>query len=345
LPIKAIAAARGVDAFAVAVVVAVISGAMVAVQSRINGALAESIGHFPAAGVSFATGLTLLSTLLVLRPFRRHLAAVPAAMRARRLRWWQVLGGVGGGLLVATQTYAVPLIGVAAFLIAVIGGQGTSALLVDRAGLGPASAMPLSRMRIVAAIVAVGGVAVAASAGTSAAETAAGAGTAALPLVPLILAFAVGLGGSVQYAFNGHVTTVTGDPMATAWINFGVGTATVAIVASVVAVVVYASGSVAVWGSAPSTWDAPWWMWLGGPCGVFFIAGAAWAVQHTGVLVFGLIAVTSQISVGVGLDVANPAAPTVVNAAFMLGVAMTLCGAVLAGLAARRTRRRSPLDG
>lgn len=316
---------------------------MVAVQSRINGALAETIGHFPAAGVSFVTGLAMVSTLVVLRPFRRHLARVPASIRANRLRWWQVLGGVGGGLIVATQTYAVPLIGVAAFLIAIIGGQSTSALLVDRAGWGPAAAMPLSRMRVVAAGVAVGGVAVAAIATSPTINTA--QGTGALPVLPLLLAFAVGLGGSVQFALNGHVTTATHDPMATAWINFAVGTATVAVVASFVTLVGSISGSGSGSALVPTTWDAPWWAWLGGACGVIVIAGAAWAVQHTGVLVFALIAVTSQIGVGVGLDVANPVSPTPITAPFLLGVAMTISGAALAGLATRRTRRRSRLDG
>lgn len=333
MPIRAIAAARGADAFAVAVVVAVISGAMVAVQTRINGVLAEHIGHFPAAGVSFATGLTLLSTLLVLQPFRRHLAAVPASIRGHRLRWWQVLGGVGGGLIIATQTYAVPLIGVSAFLIAIIGGQGTGALLVDRAGLGPAAAMPLSFMRVAATVAGVGGVAVAATAGGS--SDGAAFGGIVLPVLPLVLAFAVGLGGAVQYAFNALVTTVTHDPMATTWINFAIGGTTVAIIASGVAL-----GSSL---SAPTSWTAPWWAWVGGPCGVVVIAGAAWAVQHTGVLVYGLIAVTSQISAGVALDLSNPGAPTSINALFMLGVAMTLSGAALAGLAASRTRRDARL--
>jgi len=116
-----------------------------------------------------------------------------------------------------------------------------------------------------------------------------------------------------------------------------VGTATVATLASFVAL----GGSLTV----PATWQAPWWAWLGGACGVVVIAGAAWAVQHTGVLVFGLIAVTSQISVGLGLDVANPVSPTLINAHFLLGVAMTLSGAVLAGFATRQTRRRSRLHG
>lgn len=316
-----IASAQSKDGlFLVAVSVAVVSGCMVAFQSRINGALADEIGSFAAAGASFATGLMLLTLFFTTPSFRRHLKAVPVAVRAGGLRWWQLLGGVGGGCLVSTQTYAVPLVGVAAFLIAVVGGQGASALWVDRQGWGPAPPMSLSWMRVSGALLAVSGVAVAA---TASGPLPGGA----LPLLPLFLAFAVGLGGSVQYALNGRVTVVTKDPIATAWVNFTVGSCTVLVVGAMAALL----GPVAV----PTSWDAPWWAWLGGPCGVLFIAGAAWAVQHTGVLVFGLLAVTSQLGVGLTLDLTNPVASGRIGAQFVLGLALTVAGAATAGVAAR----------
>lgn len=256
-------------AFAAAVVVAVVSGSMVALQSRINGELATNLGSFPAAGVSFVTGLAALTSLTALRSFRRALCAVPMAIRSHTLRWWQVLGGVGGGLLVSTQTYAVPQVGVAAFLIAVVAGQGASGLVVDRQGWGPAAPIPFGVLRLIGAATAIGGVAVAATASSASPSSDS-------PVLPLILAFGVGLGGSVQYALNGRVTTVTRNPLATAWINFTVGTCTVLVAATAA----MALGGLRWSGS----WEAPWWAWLGGVAGVVFIAGAAWAVQHTGVL-------------------------------------------------------------
>lgn len=316
-------------AFAAALVVAVISGSMVAGQSRINGELATSLGPFPAAGVSFVTGLAALTSLMALPSFRRALRAVPIAVRGHTLRWWQVLGGVGGGLLVSTQTYAVPRVGVAAFLIAVVAGQGVSALVVDRQGWGPAAPIPFGVLRLIGAATAIGGVAVAATASPASAA----GGTSVLPL---ILAFGVGLGGSVQYALNGRVTTVTRNALATAWINFTIGTATV----TVAGVVAMALGRVR-W---PGSWDAPWWAWLGGVSGAVFIAGAAWAVQHTGVLVYGLVAVTSQVAVGLALDLANPAASARIGPQFLLGAALTVFGATAAGVAARIYALRTPVS-
>lgn len=307
---------------------------MVAVQSRLNGALAERLGSSVAAAVSFGSGFALLSLLLGIPRFRAHLRRVPAAVRRHQLRWWQVLGGVGGGLLVSTQTYAVPLIGVAAFLIAVIGGQTTSALLVDRFGWGPAAPMALSGARIVAAALSITGVVIAATSslggqgGASGQDGALGAGA----IWAIALAYAVGLAGSIQYALNGRVTRVTVDPMATAWINFAIGLGAVLMIA----LVPLLAGRLTL----PQRWDAPWWAWGGGACGVVFIAGAAWAVQHTGVLVFGLVAVTTQTSVGVALDVANPAMSGRVGPVLLLGTAMTLLGALVAGVGAHGSRAR-----
>ncbi len=294
-------------------------------QSRLNGTLSQSLGSSLAAVASFGTGLLLLSTLLATPVFRTHLRRVPQALRAHRLRWWQVLGGIGGGLLVSTQTYAVPLIGVAAFLIAVIGGQTTSALLVDRLGWGPAAPMALSRARILAVAISLVGVILAASAAPSGGSALGWAGA-----VPVAVAFGVGLLGSIQYALNGRVSVITADPIATAWINFSVGFSAVLLIAAVPLAV----GRFTL----PQTWAAPWWAWCGGACGVVFIAGAAWAVQHTGVLVFGLVAVASQTSVGIALDLTNPAISERVGPMLLLGTLMAFLGAVVAALGARKSR-------
>lgn len=298
------------------------TGALLAVQSRLNGRLAETVGSFPAAWVSFGSGLLVLSMLLVRADYRSRLAQVPAAVRSGRLRWWQVLGGVSGGLLVATQTYAVPLVGVAAFLIATIGGQALSALLVDRHGLGPAPAQPLSAVRIAAAVTAVAGVAIAATGG-------AGNDDAALSVLPVVLAFGVGMLLAVQQAFNGRVNTVTGAPTATAWLNFAVGSATLVVIGIVPVLL----------GGWPDRWDAPAWAWWGGLCGVVFIALTAWAVQHLGVLLFGLVTITSQMATALVLDLGNSDARDQVGTQMLVGVAITVLAAGAATVAAQSDRR------
>ncbi len=300
-------------------------GGLIALQSRMNGTLAESVGSFPAAWYSFGSGLLVLTLLFVTPRHRSRVGRVVTALRSGRLAWWQVLGGVAGGLLVGTQTYAVPVLGVAAFLVATIGGQTVSALLVDRLGLGPAPAQALSVARVMAAALAVIGVAVAS------ASTSTGGSATGVAVLPVVLAFLVGMGVAVQQAVNGQVSTVTRDSWATAWVNFTAGSTTLLLV-----------GAVPVWRSGwPTDWAVPGWAWWGGLCGVAFIALAAWAVQHTGVLLFGLVTITSQMALALVLDLAHPDTREQVDVQMLLGVVITVVAAGGAGLSARRARLRS----
>src|SRR5690606_10049636 len=127
------------------------------VQSRINGELATRLGNSAeAAVVSFGGGLLALCLLLAVVPSMRvGLRRIPAAVRAGRLRRWELLGGVGGGAFVAVQTFAVPVIGVALFTVSGVAGQTAASLYVDRAGLGPAGRQRVTTTRVVAAVLAV----------------------------------------------------------------------------------------------------------------------------------------------------------------------------------------------
>lgn len=314
---------------------AAVCGSLLPLQSRANGVLSEQLGALPAATMSFGSGLVVLTLLLAIPGLRRHASRIPAGLRTGRLRWWQILGGVGGGLLVASQTYSVPLAGVTAFLIAFIGGQSVSALLVDRFGLGPAPAQPVQRARVLAAVLAVIGVAVAASAPGRGGS---GSVTGLALAVPIAAVFLAGCLVSVQQGFNGVVTTVTRDPLATTWLNFLTGTCTLVLIGTVVAL---AGGP----GPQAAGADLPWWAWSGGMVGIGFIVLAAWAVQHLPVLVFVLVTVTTQLLVGVLLDLADPQSRELLGPQVLMGVALALVASVWAALARRGHGSRAPREG
>lgn len=318
-----------------ALLAAAVCGAILPVQSRVNGRLAELVDPAPAAVVSFGSGLLLLTAVLLLvRRARLGLRKVPFTMRIGGLRWWEVIGGVGGGLLVAAQTYAVPLVGVTAFLIAVIGGQSVSALAVDRAGLAPGGAQPLTAARVAAAGLAVVGVAVAA---TAPGRSESGGAVGLALVLPLVLAFLAGAGQSVQQAYNGVVTTVSRDAFATAWLNFFTGTVFLLALGAVSWVVAGLPGP------GETLAALPWWAWVGGSLGVVFIALAAWAMQHLPVLAFVLVTVTTQLVVGVLLDLTDPVARQALGPQVLTGVALALVASVWAALARRRgSRATSP---
>lgn len=292
---------------------------MVAVQSRMNGRLSELAGAFPAAWVSFGSGLAALSLLWLLPRFRLALRRVPVDLRSGRLRWWQLIGGIFGGLLVATQSAVVPIVGVAAFLVAVIGGQMVSALVVDRFGLGPGGRRRVTPTRLIAALLAVLGVMLIAGDG----------GAAAVAVVPVLLAFLAGVGVAMQQALNATLTvTSTRDALASSWVNFVMGSGLLLLIGAVPVVLAGPD----VWGQLSA---APAWAWWGGLCGVTFIALAAWAVPHTGVLLFALVSITSQLASGLVLDLLDPRRPTP-GAGLVAGLTLTVLAAALVAGAARR---------
>jgi transporter family-2 protein len=146
-------------------VVAVVVGMALAAQARINGELAGRIGDGVAAALlSFLGGeVILLALVLVLPGMRRGVARVVGAIRGGELRPWQVLGGFCGAFLVICQGLTVGAIGVALFTVAVVAGQATSSLVVDRVGLGPGQARPVSTSRILGALLTIGAVLLAVS--------------------------------------------------------------------------------------------------------------------------------------------------------------------------------------
>nr|BFE67856.1 hypothetical protein GCM10020092_011570 [Actinoplanes digitatis] len=109
-------------------------------QSRINGELSIRLGDpIGAAVVSFGSGLLVLAVLVPLLPAgRADLRRLRDGLRVRQIRPWQCVGGMCGAFLVATQGLTVPTLGVAVFVVALVAGQSSSSLLVDRAGAGPA---------------------------------------------------------------------------------------------------------------------------------------------------------------------------------------------------------------
>jgi transporter family-2 protein len=302
---------------------------MIALQARVNGQLSHVIGSsVEAAVVSFGSGFVLLCVLVLLMPkVRLALRGLPAKVRSGSLAWWACIGGLGGGFFVAVQSYAVPLVGVAVFSVAIVGGQTTSSLAVDRAGLGPAGRAHVTPNRVIAAVLAVVAVSVAVSD-----KVGASLGSGATPAV--LLALLAGAAIAVQQAINGRVSVASGQPLVAAWVNFAVGTA-----ALVIALLV----GLAAGGQVSPLPAGPWWMYSGGAIGVVFIAVAAWVVRPLGVLVFALLSVSGQLAGALLLDLLVPTPGASVGGRLVVGLLLTFVAVGIAS--ARGSRRGAGTDG
>ncbi len=316
-------ARRVPDHGALALVGSACGGILLSLQGRMNGELATVTGEpVEAAMWSFGTGLLVLTALVLTVPaVRAGLRRIRGALRDGSLRRWQILGGLSGGLFVATQSYAVPILGVAVFTIAVVAAQTGNALVADRFGIGPGGVIPVHAGRFLAAGLAVIGVAIALSPRLQEGR---------LALLPVVFALVVGGLMAIQFAINGRVNVASGQPLSTTWVNFAMGMLTLGAVAGVRSV-----------GGAfhPSLPHAvPWWAWWGGLCGIGVVSIAAWAVRHLGVVVYGLAVLTGQLSAAVVLDLLTPATRGDVTPAVVLGVLVTFVAAGLASWFARRDR-------
>lgn len=278
---------------------AVLVGLLAVLQARINAELAVEVGSgVEAAMFSFGSGLVLIAAVV---------AAVPAARRGvgrlwravtsvtRRMPWWTLLGGLGGATFVASQGLAVPVTGVALFTVAVVAGQTGNSLVADRLGVGPGGKRAVTFPRVVAAVMATGGVALAVV-GELGTDSSAGWTTA------LLLGFAMLAGAAVafQQGLNGRVAVVAGSPLTAAGVNFTVGFAALFVIATAFELV---DGAAVTW--PPMPWEEPL-LWLGGPIGVAFVGVASFAVRGLGVLLFSLLTIVGQLLGSVGLDLLAP---------------------------------------
>jgi transporter family-2 protein len=266
---------------------AVVVGALAALQSQVNGSLADVLGNgLEAALISFGVGLVLLTLMgLGLARMRAGVRRLLIAVRSGAIPRWQVFGGLLGAFFVLTQSMSVPVGGVALFAITTVAGQVTASLIVDRIGLGPFGRQPVSSTRVISAIIAIAAV------GSAVTGRWGGEG---LSLLLVVMGLVAGAAVGVQAAINGRVSSVSGEPLVAAWMNFIVGTS-----ALMIAVLIATSTGLTDL-SIPA--DSQAWLYTGGLIGVVFVATTAWVVGRVGVLRQALLAIAGQLLGSIILD-------------------------------------------
>ncbi|MFO0752287.1 MAG: DMT family transporter [Thermodesulfovibrionales bacterium] len=126
------------------------TGIAAAVQPSINGRLARKVGIIESSFLSFAVGALAL-LILVLVSGRGSLRGIGEAA------WWELTGGLLGAFFVSMSIVAVPRLGTAAVMAAVIAGQLTTGLLIDHYGLFGFRTFPLDARRLIGAVLLLAG--------------------------------------------------------------------------------------------------------------------------------------------------------------------------------------------
>lgn len=320
-PSVPVAAERPRSIFTIAMVVAIISGALVAVQSRDNGQLGKQLGDgYVAALISFASGLLiLLVAMAVWSPGRRGLGRAVASVRTGAVPWWHFCGGAGGAFFVLSQGLTAALLGVALFTVASVCGQTISGLLIDRGGLGTMLPKAVTYTRLIGSFIALAAVVWAVSSEL----------VASIPIWALVMPFIAGLGVGWQQAVNGQVREISQSALTATFVNFVLGT-------SVLLVITLVHVAFTGWPTQLPTNPI---LYLGGIIGVFFIAAAAIVVRITGVLILGLCSIAGQLVGSLALDIALPTAGHAIAWTTIAGTVVTLLAVALAAVPSRAIRR------
>ena len=135
-----------------AAILVVAAGTAVGAQAPINGMLGRYVGTWQAAFVNFAVGLMILTLIVAVAGGGfGGLREIPSAP------WWALVGGACGVAVVTSSIVAVGHLGAGGVTAAVVAGQLTASVVIDRFGLFGVARQPLTTGKLVGiALLAVG---------------------------------------------------------------------------------------------------------------------------------------------------------------------------------------------
>jgi bacterial/archaeal transporter family-2 protein len=138
----------------------------------------------------------------------------------------------------------------------------------------------------------------------------------------LLFALAAGAMLPIQFGINAQLASWLGSPVRAALVSFVVGAVSLAAVA-----LVAARG----WPSAERVSAAPWWLWIGGALGAFYVLGSIVAAPRLGAVTLFAMILAGQALASLLVDQFGWVgfAQHPVNALRLAGVALLAAGVAL----------------
>jgi transporter family-2 protein len=112
-----------------------------------------------------------------------------------------------------------------------------------------------------------------------------------LRILPFLIVFLAGIGLAIQPPTNASLAKASGSVALAALISFAVGTVTL-----------FCAWALFDRGNPAGLRAAPWWGWLGGFYGAFFVAAFAFAAPRIGLATALTLAIASQVMTAIILD-------------------------------------------
>lgn len=259
-------------------------GAIVPVQTAVNTRLRADVRDpVVTALYSFLIGTTTLlpvAWLLTGQPLPDFALLADAPL-------WLFLGGPLGVAFIVGNILLFPQIGSVHTVIMPIVGQMLMGLLVDHFGLFGYDVLPISPLRLFGALIVLVATAVVLDIGRGRLWEGRAQGVAAWAWRGF--GIAIGMGSATQTAVNGRLGAVIGAPIHAGLLSLAVGVAVLFILSLVL------PGRSRVFRPIPV---GPWWKWLGGVLGAFFVVGGALFAPILGTRLMVIAALSGTITAG-----------------------------------------------
>lgn len=274
---------------------AAVAGMLIAAQAGINNQLRYAAGTpIGAALISFLTGTAGLLLAVIITG-----EGIPSRDAVSSLPWWAWIGGLLGTFGVAVTILLVPRLGAATTVALNITGQMLASLVLDTFGWLGVPEEPLSAARIL------GAAAVLIGSGLITFRFPSRRSDQLSPKVPppkesplvlagvIVLALGTGVVGPTQAAINTRLRTGLDAPLLAALISFIVG-----MIPLLTLVLSFRQHRP----NLAKVRQEPWWIWLGGLLGAFYVASTVVIVPEIGTAAMIGFVVTGQNLASLAMD-------------------------------------------
>jgi transporter family-2 protein len=231
---------------------ALVAGSMLTVALSLNSQLGTVLGDSLLAGtVSFVIGTACLTAVsLVAEPW-------PSAATLAGTEWWAWTGGFFGALYLVSNIFFISRLGLLTAVGLAITGQMLASMVIDQFGLLGTPVEPLAVGSATGGLLTILGVGLIVRIDRGAASL------AGKKLGLLCFALLIGAAIPAQAAVNAKLREEIAAPLLSGGISFAVGTVGLVVVLSAIL-----AGTRQ---SLPRPTQAPWWIWLGGVFGAFYV--------------------------------------------------------------------------
>ena len=296
---------------------AFVIGLGVPIQTAVNSRLRSYVlSPYVASMVSFSVGTLFLLMLTLLT---QHTVMIPSTTFTSN-PWWIWIGGLLGVIGLTTNILLFPKLGGVQTVILPIMGQILMGMLIDSFGLFQSPTHPFNIFRLIGMmflLIGVYAIVVLPHLRDRFSKPADG------PLLPWqVLGIVAGMLMATQSSINGHLGKLLHSSIHAAFVSFLVGT----IILVIIVCSMRKLGNIRF-----ALGNTPWWIWMGGIIGSFFVFGMSFLVPIIGTGMVVVMGLFGQIICSIFIDRFGllGATKTDIKRIQVVGIILMLCGVIM----------------